>query len=74
MAGIQMSSCQWHLFQLPLLVSGFGWASTDVPWGDLDNNRIEASSDHGEWVGSRSSLVACVPANATLRDMKKRIQ
>lgn len=25
------------------------WASTDVPWGDLDDDGIEVFSDHGEW-------------------------
>ena len=31
MAGIQVRSCQCHLFQLSLPLSGFRWASTDVP-------------------------------------------
>ena len=45
----------------PHLLSGFRWASTDAPWGDLDDDGIEVPSDHGEWVslafqfGSRPS-------------------
>jgi hypothetical protein len=56
-----MRLCQWHLIQLPPLLSGFRWASTDVPWGDLDDDGVEVPSDHGEWVsfafqsGSRPS-------------------
>ena len=33
----------------PLLI-GFRWASTDVPWGDLDDDGIEVPSGYGEWV------------------------
>jgi hypothetical protein len=70
MAGIQMRLCQWNLFQLPSLLIGFRWASTDVPWGDLDEDGIELPSGHGERVRFTFQSVVGPPANATLRDMK----
>jgi hypothetical protein len=57
-------------FSFPHSLSWLRWASTDVPWGDLDGDGIEVPSDYGEWVSLHSSLVVGVPANATLRDMK----
>ena len=65
-----MRSCQCHLFQLPPVLIGFRWASTDVPWRDLDEDGIEVPIDHGEWVGFTFQSGSRPPANATLRDMK----
>jgi hypothetical protein len=41
------------LFSASPSLSKFRWASTEVPWDDLDEDGIEVPSDHGEWVSYR---------------------